>query len=265
MVLSGCRSAKIAPVNDGTLNLTSATTFFAAYSDNVFQYRTLSARIQFDFVTPQGNSTSARGQLKILKDEGIQISITVPILGIEAVRAELTPDSVKIINRLNRWYMVDAFDQIKGDTEIDFNYDNLQALLTNRLFLPGETDPTNASFNRFGWESTRTGHLVRTNDRSGLAYTFSADLNAKIIAAEIKDTTSNYRLDYRYENFQLTGRQLFPVFLYIRLLTEQKDQYALSLNLSRIEVDTPVTMEFPIPVNYQRVTLEQIIQSIEQL
>ena len=264
LFLSGCRTTKDVSVSSRAMNLKTETAFFAAYNDNAFQNNTLSARIQFDIATSSGNELSSRGQLRILKDDRIQISIQ-PFLGIEAFRAELTPDSIKIVNRLNKWYMIDTFEHIKGDIEIDFNFYNLQDLITNRLFLPGEINLTAGEFNLFGWEQVATGYLLRTIDRNGLQYAFTADSNERIVTTEIKDDATHYMLDCNYKNFLPAGSQLFPSNLLIRLQTENREQHTLSLNFSRVEVDVPVTTNFPIPANYQRVSLQQIINSIEQL
>ena len=263
-ILNSCRTAKNASASNTVLTLHTTASFLNAYNDKELKYNTLSANIQFDVVTSSGTEMSSRGQLKIVKDDCIQISIR-PLLGIEAFRAELTPDSIKIINRLNRWYMIESFDQIKGNIAIDFNFYNLQALLTNRLFLPGEAYLTDKQFNVFQGEQTNTGYLLRTNDKAGLQYAFMADSNEKIVRTEIKDDAINYMLDCNYKNFLPAGSQTFPMNLHIRLLTESRDQYSLSLNFSHVNVDQPLSMDFVIPANYQRVNLPQIINSIENL
>ena len=262
-VLSSCRSTKDISTVSSILPLKTEASFFAAYNDKAFQFNTLSARIQFDFVL-SGNEMSSSGQLRMMKDERIQIFIQ-PLLGIDVIRAELTPDSIKIVNRLNRWYMIDAFDHIKGNADIDFNFYNLQALITNRLFLPGKTNLTDDQFSLFSWEQTQTGYFLRINDRNGLQYAFTANANEQIITTIIKDDATNYKLDCNYTNFLPAGNQALPMNLHIMLLTESHAQHSLSLNFSRVEVDIPLTTDFPIPANYQQVSFQQIINSIEQL
>ena len=263
-ILNSCRTAKNASASSTVLTLHTTSSFLNAYNDKELKYNTLLANIQFDVVTSSGTEMSSRGQLKIVKDDCIQIFIQ-PLLGIDVIRAELTPDSIKIVNRLNRWNMIDAFDHIKGDTEIDFNFYNLQALITNRLFLPGEISLTDDQFNLFGWEQTHTGYLLQTSDRNGLQYAFTADSNEQIISTVIKDDATNYMLDCSYRNFLPAGHQSFPTNLHIRLRTESKEQHSLALSFSRVEVDIPLTINFPIPANYQRVSLQQIINSIDNL
>ena len=261
---NSCRSTKNLATNNRVLPLKTAPSFFSAYQDKAFQYNTLQTRIQFDITTSSGNGMGSRGQLKMVKNERIQLSIQ-PLLGIVAIMAEITPDSIKIVNRLNRWYMVESFDHIKGDMAIDFNFFNLQDLLTNRLFLPGETNLTDNQFNLYDWEQTATGYLLRTNDQNGLQYAFAADSHEKIVMTEMIDPSTGYMFDCNYQNFQSAGSQLFPANLLIRLQTANNEHHSLTLNFSRIEIDVPFSTNFPVPANYQRVSLMQIIDSIEQL
>ena len=261
---NSCRISKEVTATGGVSTLKSEQEFFITYTQQLFQYKSLSARIQFELKMSSGNSASSRAQLKILKDDKLQISIQ-PLLGIEALRAEITPDSIKIVNRLNRWYMVDAFDNIKGDMAIDFNFYNLQALLTNRLFLPGEATLADHQLNLFSWEQTANGYIMRTNDHAGLHYTFIADTDARLCATEINDTASSYAMDCNYKNFRAVDQQLFPMDMLIRLHTEDRAQHTLSFQFSRVEVDVPLETNFPVPANYQRVSLQQILHSIELL
>ena len=263
-ILNSCRTTKNVSASDSVLTLHTTSSFLNAYNDKELKYNTLSANIQFNVVVSSNTEMSSRGQLKIVKDDCIQISIR-PLMGIEAFRVELTPDSIKIVDRLHRWYMIESFDQIKGDAAIDFNFYNLQALLTNRLFLPGEAYLTDNLVNVFQGKQTNTGYLLRTNDKAGLQYAFTADSNEKIVRTEIKDNTTNYMLDCNYKNFLPTGRQTFPTNLHILIRTESKVQHSLDLSFTRVEVDIPLTMNFPIPANCQQVSLTQIINSIEQL
>ena len=263
-MLSGCRSSREITASGETLTLKTEKDFYAAFQEQSFRYQTFSARVQIEITLPSGRKTGSRAQLKILRNDRLQISVQ-PLLGIEAFRAELTPDSMKVVNRLNGQFLAESFNEIKGSMEIDFNFYNLQALFTNQLFLPGEASLSENQFNRFRWEQTRTGYLLRTEDRAGLQYAFSADRNEKLSATEIRDTFSNFTLHCNYDNFRSVDRQLFPMNINFRLLTENNAQSALSLGFSRVEVDAPFEMNFPIPPNYRRVTLQEVLYSIEQL
>ncbi len=263
-MLFSCRTTRDISTSTEALALKAEKAFYAALLEKSFQYQTFSARVQFDIVMASGNAMSSRAQLKILRNDRLQISVQ-PVLGIEAFRAELTPDSIKIVDRLNRRVLLETFDKIQEVAQIDFDFYKLQALFTNQLFLPGEISLSENTFNRFRWEPTRSGYLLSTEERSGLQYSFTADSNEKLSATEIRDISTQLIINCMYDNFRSVDRQLFPMNIGIRLFAENKPQGSLALNFSRVEIDTPLEMNFPIPANYRRASLLEILNSIEQL
>jgi hypothetical protein len=58
-----------------------------------------------------------KGNIKIVRDSAIQITV-VPAFGIEAGRILLTKDSIFVINRLNKWFIAESWEDAKLE---DFN------------------------------------------------------------------------------------------------------------------------------------------------
>ena len=130
---TGCKSTK----KVGTVEAGGAKAhneFFALMQEQAFKYETLTARLNVDLNLP-GNNMSSRVDLKMVKDSAFQLSVQ-PFLGIEVFRAEISVDSVKVIDRMNKRYVADNYANLKGQTPIEFNFYNLQALFTNRLCSP---------------------------------------------------------------------------------------------------------------------------------
>jgi len=256
LLITGCRTAR--DITGGTSgSLKAEEEFFDALRDHSFQYQTFSARIQFNLLLEAGKELSSRGQIKIEKDQRLQISIQ-PMLGIEMFRIELTPDSIKLVDRMNKRYLVEDYAELKGKSRIDFNFYNLQALFTNQLFLPGETVLPANSFKRFRWKKTPEGYVLQTKDNMGLSYLFSADQEEKLHTAKITDN-ANYTLQWDYENFKAVDHQHFPMKMN-GVLYAKNTNNSIALNYSKIEVDTPLNLQFTIPTGYKRMTFSQIMK-----
>ena len=118
----------------------SPEVFFRSVEEQAFRFRTLTARLNVDLEVG-GRVMSSRVDLKMVKDSAFQLSVQ-PFLGIEIFRMELSRDSIKVLDRMNRRYMAENYEKLRGQTPIEFNFYNLQALFTNRLFLPGEAELT---------------------------------------------------------------------------------------------------------------------------
>ena len=70
---------------------------------------------------------------KIKKDSAIYLSIR-PLFGIEAFKAELTPDSMKVIDKLNFRYFVVDYHFFKQRFGVDVDFYSLQGLIFNQFF-----------------------------------------------------------------------------------------------------------------------------------
>lgn len=262
LLLAGCRTTRdLTGESAGALK--AEEEFFHALCDQSLQFQTLSTRLQFNLEMASGKELSSRGQLKIEKDNRLQISIQ-PILGIEMFRIELTPDSVKLLDRMNKRYLVEDYAHLKGKSKVDFNFYNLQALFTNQLFLPGETILSGNAYKRYHWEQTTDGYILKTKDKLGLEYLFSADQDEKLYSAKITDM-ADYTLQWDYTNFKAVENQLFPMKMNGYLSTKNDSKNSITLNYSRIEIDTPLDLKFTIPSGYQRVNFSQVMNMFDSL
>ena len=255
--LAACKSPKVATTTDAGIMKTEEA-FFSSVLDNSFRFKTLSARMKLEF-TSQQQEFSSRVQLKMIHNDRMQLSF-LPILGIEVFRVELTNDSVKILDRMNKRYMVDSYDNIKGKTDIDFNFRNLQALFTNQVFVPGEGDVSMKHFRRFRMTKDGNSAELKLKDKNGFFYIFTADADEKLLSTNIENTSDNQRLIWNYNNFQPINRQQFPLKMTASISGGNKTQGTAILTFSTPEVNSPIKTDFNIPSGYEKVTLDQIIK-----
>ena len=248
---TGCKSTK----KVGTVEAGGAKThneFFTLMQEQAFRYETLTARLNVDLNLP-GNNMSSRVDLKMVKDSAFQLSVQ-PFLGIEVFRAEISVDSVKVIDRMNKRYVADNYANLKGQTPIEFNFYNLQALFTNQLFLPGQQGISPKQYNRFKLKQDGPAAEIRVKDVMGLLYTFMADGEEKILSTCITEPSDRYALQWDYADFRLK--------MDVQVMKEGASQGGITLHFSRMQTDVPVKMDFSIPAKYKRITLAQIIKSL---
>lgn len=251
---TGCRTVKeLTGETDAALK--AETEFFRTLDEQSLRYETLSAKIQFEFTPASGKEVGSRAQLRLRRDDRLQISVQ-PFLGIEMFRLEVSRDSVKVLDRMNKRYFVESIADLKARKHFDFTFGNLQALLTNRLFLPGKQDVSLSDRERFGWERIPAGYHLRTADAAGIQYRFLADNEAKLRTTEVTDA-DQHTLTWDYTNFRTVEGRLFPM----DMLASLRDN-KLSIRFNKVELDTPVDLKFTIPDGYERVTPEQILKAL---
>ena len=198
-MLTGCKSSK----KVGTVESASVKAhneFFQSVEDQSFQFRTLTARLNVDLDIP-GKQMSSRVDMKMVKDSAFQLSVQ-PFLGIEIFRIELSRDTIKVVDRMNKRYMIENYSNLQGQTPIEFNFYNLQALFTNHLFIPGEQGVSRKHYNRFKLNQEGPVAEIKTKDAMGLFYTFKADGEEKLLSTYVADPSDRYALQWLYEDFR---------------------------------------------------------------
>lgn len=236
------------------------TAFFQKLQQDAFAFRTLTARLHVDLSIP-GKSLNSRVDLKMIKDEAFQLSVQ-PFLGIEIVRAEISVDSIKVIDRMNKRYVAESLSALKGELPVDFNFYNLQALFTNQVFYPGEQSLTPRLYKRFGLDVNGETALITAKDALDLVYLFTTDAGQKLIDTSISDDGERYSVLWKYGDFRLAGTRPFPMQMDVRLSGNGKIQGELRMTYSRIELDKPLSLGISVPSKYKRVPFSEIVKSL---
>ena len=222
-------------------------------------YRTLTASFDVTINPKTKDEMSSRARLKVIRGQRLQISIT-PLVGIEMFRVEVSRDSLKVIDRLGRRYLAEPIEKItkeipayyKRTCPYDFRYEHLEALLTNRLFMP---DGSAFDLDRFDNRKRPFGYrLFTTKDAAGVSYDFSTDNHVRLIDTEI--ICPFVELHWSYSRFRTIGGRPFPM----DMEAEVDEHKKLSIEFNNVDIDAPVEMSFPIPNKYQRIVPKQLWQ-----
>lgn len=259
LFLSGCKSSKkVGTVTSGSTK--AHNEFFQSMEKHAFQFNTMTARLNAELKGGK-NNMSSRVDLKMVRDSAFQLSVQ-PFLGIEIFRAEFTVDSIKVVDRMNKRYVAERYADLKGQTPIEFNFYNLQALFTNHIFLPGKQEIDPKQFKRFKLNQEGSTAEIKIKDTMGLLYTFFADGEEKLLSTYITDPTEKYALKWDYTDFRLAEGQPFPMLMDVQVLADGGSQGGIAFRFSRIQTNVPLKLDFSIPSKYKRITFAQIIKSI---
>jgi hypothetical protein len=260
-LFAACKSTTGA-TGSGAEIMKSEEAFFTSVLNHTFRFRTLSARLKLELKIP-GKEISSRAQLKMICDDRIQLSIQ-PFLGLEMFRIELTNDSVIILDRMNKCYMAESYGKMKGKSAIDFNFNNLQSLFANNIFIPGENGVSPGQLRRFRMTKDKYSVSLKIKDEAGMLYTFSAGEDEMLRSTSVRDKSENHTLTWDYSDFQPVDKQQFPFRMEATLTAGDEKQGVITLTFSPPEINSPLKTDFNIPSEYKRITFAQIIKSIEK-
>lgn len=175
--------------------------------------------------------------LKIQKDQQIWISVK-PMLGIEAFRVLIRPDSVFVVDRLNKQYLEKPFSWLSEMSKAPINYAALQDLLLNNVGFM-------ASGSRL---STQADQMQLSLD--GLSYLLQpARSGDKLELLEVSQ--SDQKLTVRFVELTLFEGKQLPKSL--KLIIEGKQSGSIDINFSKFALENGQTYPFSIPSSYSRI------------
>lgn len=201
---------------------------------------------QLDWFTAQlkgkaqfnGNQYLINAQLRMRKDSVIWISVSA-ILGLEAVRVHLTPDSLKLINRLNSSYFIGEISALSNQYHIPLSFQEIQNAL-----LGGHSFTAKHQFNR----KPSQGNYILHTEKDSLSYVFQ--LSENYLPQEIisrKSDSTYVRL--AYPNFMQVDSQWLPQNIELEAIANKKNLNA-SFTYSKMLINRPKKIKFSIPSSY---------------
>ena len=175
--------------------------------------------------------------IRIRNNEAIWVSVTA-IAGLEVARAMITPDSVKVINRLENEYIRKPFSYIYEFTSERINFSTLQAVLTGGI-MPGFVD--NSTEVELRGQTTFLKSII-----GSLVYVLQTNEQDNVTVTSLSDTAAGQSLKVEYADFQTVSRQSVPHTVSLSSRAGNKN-ISLNLEFSRLELDGPADMPFRVP------------------
>ena len=96
--------------------------------NNLIKVSTFSAKVDVKYIDPDGKKYDVNANIRMYYDSVIWVSVT-GLLGIEGVRAYITHDSVKLIDKQNKTYTSKSVAYLQEITELPLDLVSLQDLL----------------------------------------------------------------------------------------------------------------------------------------
>lgn len=212
-------------------------------------------KIATNFVDTNRN-ISFKTSIRMVKDSAINTLITYATFPI--INSIITRDTVKIVNKRDKCYIIQSLDYIKENFGVDFNYKNLEELI---LGMPLDYDTTQKYFQIHDpYNYTISSHKkreIKRLDRNDklvekediiVKYLLSDDLKdlKGIYVESPSDSTS---IQVNYITRELVSGYNIPktVFLKIR---SPRNVMLIEMRYDKTEIDEPQPLFLVIPDSY---------------
>lgn len=207
------------------------------------EYFSTKSRIKYK---DPSQSFAANATIRLKKDSLIWISVS-PALGIEAVRCLITNDSITIINKINKEYYVQNFEELSEKFNVEINFELIQAMLLGNL--PKNKLPLRKVIKQ-------NDHFLIKQAGGGLKIdNYISRDNMKVEKVMIEEGSDDYSLLLEYGNFQMLDSLIFP-YKNLISISNGKDASAstvIDIEHNKAEVgDKNLSFPFSIPKKYER-------------
>ncbi|HLY71869.1 MAG TPA: DUF4292 domain-containing protein [Puia sp.] len=262
-VLAGCRSTKkiqkiitapphldtvqLAPVVSADPKADSIRFMRNAYQKiqrNRIDFRTFSAKIKVHYQASDGKDNDFTAYLLMIKDSLIWVRVSATIVDYEAFRLLVTPDSVKLINRLNKTYQIRSASYLQDVIHIPLSFKTLQDLLIgNPVYLDSnivyyKKEPTHLVLMSVG--NPFKNYLMVNKDNYTVQHSKLDDV----------DVTRARTCEITYSDYAPLDSTFFS--MYRQVSVTEKASVDIQLNFKEYNFNRPLSISFKVPKNYKR-------------
>ncbi len=223
--------------NDSTIELEDkASTNLKKVIAQQADFTTLSTKAATE-LSMKGKSFDVTMNIRIKKSEGIWVSVTY-FAGLEAARALITPDSIKVMDKINNNYIKKPFSFVHQYTNEKIDYATLEAIFV------GNCIPFTISNKRE--LSLKSEGLVIDGQSNQLVYHVNFNSDLKPASTTLKTPDGSQNLTVNVASFENIGGNLIPKILNIASVAGSKS-IELKMDYNKTVLNEPV--EFPFNVS----------------
>lgn len=228
------------PAENDSIKLISDA--FVRIEKNHIDFKTFSAKVKMDYKDSKDRNYDFNAFIRIHKDSVIWVSV-IAALGIEAFRVLITPDSIKIQDKLNKTIQYKSVAYIKEITQLPFDFSTLQDLIIgNPVYVTGEVKmyKDDGSLVTMSMLGSLFKHLM-TFEKNQFNLMFSK--------LDDVDLTRNRSANLAYDKYEANGKWQFATIR--RITVAEKTRVDVDMEFKQVEFEKEQNYPFTIPRNYK--------------
>ncbi len=258
LLLSSCHPTKkiVDTPHPVKLRGTNVIELFDSLMVHQFDFEWLTAKAEVEITDRENNPETFDVNIRIKKDSVIWISVT-PLLGIEAVRVLITPDSMKIMNRLRKTYTARGFGFLDNMLKAKINFEIMQAVLIGNYFPYQKNEKLKSVYDdsTFVILSTlnkrQTKRIMEEKDPTKpIIQDFWIDDYFRINKSKITDDRLERTLQAEYSDFFEVDHKRFPQNLMVTVTASAP--LKIKVKYTKVVSGEVASVPFTVPEKYER-------------
>jgi len=267
ITLAGCRSTKKISKAIATTNIRKDTTGDAAraaaapprdaHADslevirqavaglgrNHIDFQTFSGHMHVHYEGGDGKDNEFNAIVRIKKDSMIWVSINA-VLGFEAFRLLITPDSVKILDRLHKIARLRSVTYLQDQIHLPVDFKTLQDLLIGN---PVYADTAHILFYK---QDSKGISLFSAGNVFRNYLTLNPDYTPQHSKLDDVDPMRARTADITFGSYDHGGT--LPFSTYRKISVAEKSKLDIEIDVKQFKFNEPLSTSFQVPKNYKR-------------
>jgi hypothetical protein len=251
LLWTGCHTPrairKTSATSSGAAHLYSPETILGQMQEKQIRYKTFSARARLDFSGPHGSQKGIATFIRVRRDSAIWVSIR-PLLGIEMIRALITPDSIRILNLLKKTLMVRSTDSMQQLLHLPVGYRALEDLLVgNPVWLTGSPHDI-----RLNADSNLLEFSCDSGSFAGRYQVQTPDFQLQQAQLSMPGgtETTRYAADQQYQQYEPVQGTDFSTVRHLDIHTGS--DLKVDIHFNHVSFDEPLDFPFPESDRFSR-------------
>ncbi len=253
-ILYSCRPSRLITEVYEEMEIDEVYTHFNNLHQNIETYSVRRINIS---LTNGDSRQSVRGSVRIKRDSIILLSFNM-FAGIEAARIKLTPDSVLLVDRVNREYLKRKYIDSYNILPFNLDFYELQSVFIGKP--PNISANMDDSFKEIEYENNDNITILKFSEFSNFQQRFSEGIHLKnteiylsnsmlINRILINDTGSGYNYKIDYEGYSEIDGVILPSKIDI-LQFRDDNVIKITMQMSGIEINRDIAFPFSLPNGY---------------
>jgi hypothetical protein len=213
---------------------------------NHLDFATFSSHMHVHFQTGDGKNNEVNALVHIEKDKRIWVAIfgSVGPVTIEAFRVLITPDSVKILDKMKKVARLRSVSYLQDQIGLPVDFKTVQDILIGN---PVYFDTTRILYYR---TETKGVSLYSIGALFSNFLTLNTDYTLQHSKLDDTDPMRARTCDMTYGDFDYSGA--VPFSTYRKISVTEKAKVDIEMNIKQYKFNEPLSDNFSIPKNYKR-------------
>lgn len=242
LLVTSCKSKKVIPTEQD-ISEKSTTFLLKALGKNKIEAEWLTAKAKINY-QDDNEKIKFTSYIRMRKDSVIWF--VAKKAGVEAVRAQITTDSVFIINRQAKEYVIKDLTFFEEKYNMPSSFEAMQTMLLGNVLYLSNLKPNSEIKNN-------QHHLYVEKDNVRAEYWMDGT-TFQLNEMQFSDVRNDQTFRMTFDDYkELEDEQIFSYFRNLNVSGKNTNNIDMDIKMSDVKINEPKNIKFEIPKRYKKV------------